>query len=1169
MTKHSDYSRKYLTFFACLIPLTIYLLLLPVQMLAQSGSTSFSQLLSKRVSRIQVYFTYGPTYPAAGQEVKFTDTSTGSPTSWQWNFGDGSTSTAQSPSHAFAAPGFHRVSLTAGNSAGSRSRSRTLTVMPSAGAASFTYSPGSPATGKAVQFTDTSTNSPTSWQWHFGDGTTSTTRNPSHTYGTPAAYTVTLDAINGTSSKTASRTVTVAPSATLSASFTYSPASPAAEQTVQFTDTSVGSPTSWQWNLGDGTTSTVQNPSHTYASATSYTVTLTATNSSGSQSASRTVTVVPALTASFTFTPSSPAVGQAVQFTDTSTGSPTSWQWNFGDGATSSSQNPSHAFTAAASYTVTLIATNASGSKTVNRTVTVVSALAASFAYSPASPVAGQAVQFTDTSTGSPTSWQWNFGDGATSTFQNPSHTFTTPASYTVTLTVSNTSGSKSINRTVTVVPALAASFTYTPASPVAGQGVQFTDTSTGSPTSWQWNFGDGSTSTAQNPSHTYTTAGSYSVTLTVTNASGSKNVSRTVTVVPALIASFTFTPSSPVTGQVVQFTDTSTGSPTSWQWNFGDGATSTVQNPSHTFTTPASYTVTLTVSNTSGSKNTNRTVTVALALAASFTYTPASPVAGQPVQFTDSSTGSPTSWQWNFGDGATSIVQNPSHTYATVSSFTVTLTVSNGTGSNSSSRTVNILPSSTLVASFIYSPAAPVMGQAVQFTDTSTGSPTSWQWDFGDSLASTVQSPRHTYTAIGSYLVTLTIRTGSNLNSTNQTVSVGRSNAIPAASPSLVDVSTAIAAANAGDTIVVPAGSATWSSSLNVTKGISIIGAGIGNTIITGTSSRLISFNPDATTRTNQLMFRISGFTFGGSSLSAVIALSESNSQVIPIRNIRIDNNRFENSTGYPIDVSGNFWGVIDSNQFAGNLAFSVMGNEDSSWKTFYPVVYGTADNLYFEDNTFSGSKEFYFNSGHGGRWAFRHNTSTATAMGNPLFDQHGCQDFLGGEAYNVYALMLCEIYDNTFTGMTSGVNRWNYQRGGKLLFYNNAGTSMSGTPEITENDQTRNGANVPPPIYTPYDCYFWNNIWNGKRVNAIEDVDTYGTIAENVTFWNQKDGFDGTVGIGVGPLSARPTTCTIGVAYWATDTNILYKATATNTWTAYYTPYIYPHPLRNVVSK
>ena len=77
------------------------------------------------------------------------------------------------------------------------------------------------------------------------------------------------------------------------------------------------------------------------------------------------------------------------------------------------------------------------------------------------------------------------------------------------------------------------------------------------------------------------------------------------------------------------------------------------------------------------------------------------------------------------------------------------------------------------------------------------------------------------------------------------------------------------------------------------------------------------------------------------------------------------------------------------------------------------------------------------------------------------------------------------------------------------------------------------------------------------------IVDSD-FGCITENVTFWNQKDGFDGTAGIGVGPLSARPTTCTIGVAYWATDTNILYKATATNTWTAYYTPYIYPHPLR-----
>ena len=403
---------------------------------------------------------------------------------------------------------------------------------------------------------------------------------------------------------------------TLTASFTYSPATPTTGQAVQFTDTSTGSPTSWQWNFGDGGTSTSQNPSHAFTATASYTVRLTVTNNTGSKTASQSINVVPpgTLTASFTYSPATPTTGQAVQFTDTSTGSPTSWQWNFGDGGTSTSQNPSHTFTATGTKTVTLTVNNNSGSNTVTRTVSVVAALSASFTYSPASPTTGQAVQFTDTSTGSPTSWQWDFGDGGTSTSRNPSHTFTATASYTVRLTVTNTSGSKSFSQTVNVLPAstLNASFQYSPASPTTGQVVQFTDTSTGSPTSWQWNFGDGGTSTSQNPGHTFTATGSYTVRLTVTNTSGSKSASQTVNVLPAstLNASFQYSPASPTTGQAVQFTDTSTGSPTSWQWNFGDGDTSTSQNPSHTYTTTASYTVTLTVTNDSGSKSISHIIT-------------------------------------------------------------------------------------------------------------------------------------------------------------------------------------------------------------------------------------------------------------------------------------------------------------------------------------------------------------------------------------------------------------------------------------------------------------------------------------------------------------------------------------------------------------------------------
>jgi len=461
---------------------------------------------------------------------------------------------------------------------------------------------------------------------------------------------------------------------------------------------------------------------------------------------------------------------------------------------------------------------------------------------------------------------------------------------------------------------------------------------------------------------------------------------------------------------------------------------------------------------------------------------------------------------------------------------------------------------SKPLTADFLYSPSNPVPGQSVLFTDTSVGSPTSWLWDFGDGINSSNQNPSCTYAVAGSYLVTLTVSAGSNSNNARKTLTVRYTEVITAASASFVDVSAAVSAARAGDTVLVPAGSAIWSGYLNVTKGISIIGAGIANTIITAGSTHIFRFSPEALTRTNQDLFRISGFTFRGNP-TYVIELAESNSETIPIRNVRIDHNRWENSGGSPLYIDGNFWGVIDGNQFAGRLNFTILGNQQASWNQFYPVTYGTADNLYFEDNTFEGSSEFGINSGHGGRWAFRHNTSTASNMANPLFDQHGNQ------AGGIYALMVCEIYENTFSGFTTGVARWNYQRGGKLLMYNNTGTSSTGIPNITVNDDVDSSA---PPIQWPHDSYFFNNLWNGSRVNATEGADVGNRIEENREFWNQVNNFNGTVGIGVGLLANRPTTCTTGVAYWATDTKTLYEATAPNTWTPNYIPYTYPHPLR-----
>ena len=165
-----------------------------------------------------------------------------------------------------------------------------------------------------------------------------------------------------------------------------------------------------------------------------------------------------------------------------------------------------------------------------------------------------------------------------------------------------------------------------------------------------------------------------------------------------SLAAAFRYSPSEPAVEQAVQFTDTSTGGPTSWSWNFNDGTSSTAQSPSHAFAAAGSYSVSLVVGNGSESSSVSHLLNVSQTsgLAASFTFTPGSPAVGEAAHFTDTSAGSPLSWSWDFGDGATSTVQNPGHAYATVGSKTVTLTVANGSGSNSVSRTLNVVPEST-----------------------------------------------------------------------------------------------------------------------------------------------------------------------------------------------------------------------------------------------------------------------------------------------------------------------------------------------------------------------------------------------------------------------------------------------------------------------------------------
>ena len=398
--------------------------------------------------------------------------------------------------------------------------------------ASFTATPVAPVVNQSVQFTDTSTGNPATWTWSFGDGSSSTLRNPAHIYAVTGTYTVTLKAVNasGTSIMTRSLTVkAVAPAA----AFTYAPAAPVVNQVMTFTDTSTNSPTSWAWTFGDNSTSTLKNPTHAYATAGTFTVTIKATNTGGTGIMSKSVVVkVLAPVVSFSFSPTAPTTGQTVTFADTSTNTPTSWAWTFGDGSTSTVKNPTHPYATAGAFTVTLKATNAGGTATLSKAITVTTpAPVASFSFMPTAPTAGQTVTFADTSTNTPTSWAWTFGDGSTSAVKNPTHAYATAGAFTVTLKATNAGGTTSVSKAVTVTtPAPVASFDFSPA-PTAGQTVTFTDSSTNTPTSWAWTFGDGGTSTIKNPTHVFTTAGTFSVTLKATNAGGSASVTKTVNI--------------------------------------------------------------------------------------------------------------------------------------------------------------------------------------------------------------------------------------------------------------------------------------------------------------------------------------------------------------------------------------------------------------------------------------------------------------------------------------------------------------------------------------------------------------------------------------------------------------------------------------------------------------
>ena len=642
---------------------------------------------------------------------------------------------------------------------------------------------------------------PAVFKWNFGDGSPSQTLGvptTSHAYTSDNLYTVTLTVIDVHGCDSSVHIQHQIRIQHPSPAFTYSVFSELCNSTeMLYTDLSTGFNINGRlWDFGDNSTDTAKNPHHIYTHAGSYIVTLTVTNSSGCQDMITRTVFVPGPTAgTFSFTPHIGCLPLTATFTALSStiSTPTSYTWDFGGSFVISNSPDSiiqHTYldtlTAVPKLYLNFLLPNGTtctlppDSAGVLRVKTIFPAFTAdTFA------CRNEAVVFNASATiaEAPAIYKWNFGDGSPSqTLAVPiiSHTYTSDNLYTVTLTVTDANGcdtSIHIHHQIRIQHPSAAFSDLVLSEECDSTEMQYTDNSTGLfIVGRQWNFGDNSTDTSHNPHHSYTIPGTYNVKLVVTNSSGCKDsLSKSVFVPGPTTGTFSFTPHNGCLPHTVTFISVSSANipPSSYTWDFGDGSVLSNSPDSivqHTYpdTITAVPHLVLNFILPNGTTcilppESAGTVKVNTIFPAFFSA--ASACRNTSVVFNASSTiaAAPATYSWNFGDGSpiqTAAVPIINHTYTSDNLYTVTLTVKDANGCDTSMHIQHQIRIQNPHAAFTDSVFLEGCNSTeMQYTDNSTGlSIIGWQWNFGDNSTDTQQNPSHIYSNPGSYIVKLVV---------------------------------------------------------------------------------------------------------------------------------------------------------------------------------------------------------------------------------------------------------------------------------------------------------------------------------------------------------------------------------------------------------------------------
>lgn len=534
----------------------------------------------------------------ANQDTVFLYNESKYATHYLWDFGDGTYSSEANPVHVFADPdGPQTIKLITENWCCKDSMIYTIELLGTL-LADFETPEQAVCAGEMVQFTDLSAADITAWQWEFPGGTPSTSnaQHPEILYENPGTYDVHLTITNDLGTVTIVREdylLVVDNTVPLSADFfTFQDL-----ETIEFTS-AAGNETTYFWDFGDGTTSTLANPEHEYSAPGQYLVTLTVSNACFTDTETMPVSVQNFISINLFGFDTTGCAPHPLDMWNGSYNPSDIWYWEFPGGVPSSSteKEPEVTFPDPGSYEIILTAGVAPFIDSDTFTVTVLPVPEANYDYQ----ISNQTITFNNLSQDA-TDYSWDFGDGNSSDESTPSHTYTQPGTYAVELVASNGECSEDLEQLITLENTVQAGISADQEVGCVPFEVQFEDITTGSDAGgsfWLFPGGIPGNSTEANPLVSYTGPGVYDVQL-IAGSGGFKDTLSLNAFIKAEGFPFADFEVS-INGIQFDFVNTSMEA-TSYFWDFGDGNTSTEIEPSHNYTEPGTYTVSLFATNTCG----------------------------------------------------------------------------------------------------------------------------------------------------------------------------------------------------------------------------------------------------------------------------------------------------------------------------------------------------------------------------------------------------------------------------------------------------------------------------------------------------------------------------------------------------------------------------------------